>query len=62
MNANIAALLYLASGALFILALHLASSPATSPEGRAQRHDRHGDRRHHHAVAGTGWRPAGWTS
>jgi len=33
MNANIAALLYLASGALFILALRGLSSPATSQKG-----------------------------
>ncbi|MDZ4759930.1 MAG: NAD(P)(+) transhydrogenase (Re/Si-specific) subunit beta, partial [Alphaproteobacteria bacterium] len=33
MNANIAALLYLASGVLFILALRGLSSPATSQAG-----------------------------
>ena len=33
MNANIAALLYLASGVLFILSLRGLSSPATSQKG-----------------------------
>ena len=33
MNANIAALLYLVSGALFIMALRGLSSPATSRQG-----------------------------
>ena len=52
MNANIAALLYLASGVLFILSLRGLSSPETSRAGRAQRHHRHGDR---HRSPRSGW-------
>ena len=46
MNANIAALAYLVSGVLFILALRGLSSPVTSRRATA-RHDRHGHRRGH---------------
>ena len=51
MSANLAALLYLASGVLFILALRGLSSPATSRRGNYARHDRHGDRHAHDARA-----------
>ena len=54
MNANIAALLYLASGVLFILSLRGLSSPETSRGRRQQRHPRHGDRHRHHALDGVG--------
>ena len=40
--ANIAALLYLVSGVLFILALRGLSSPASSRQGNTLRHGRHG--------------------
>ena len=44
MSANIAALLYLVAGVLFILALRGLSSPASSRQRQHARHDRHGDR------------------
>ena len=44
MNANLAALLYLVAGVLFILSLRGLSSPASSRRATI-RHDRHGDRR-----------------
>ena len=44
MSANLAALLYLVAGVLFILALRGLSSPETSRRGNTVRHDRHGDR------------------
>ena len=44
MNANLAALLYLVAGVLFILALRGLSSPETEPAGQSVRHGRHGDR------------------
>ena len=44
MTANLAALLYLVAGVLFILALRGLSSPETSRAGQPLRHDRHGDR------------------
>ena len=49
MTANLAALLYLVSGILFILALRGLSSPATSRQGNLLRHDRHGHRHRDHA-------------
>ena len=49
MNANLAALLYLVAGVLFILALRGLSSPASSRQRQSVRHDRHGDRGRHHA-------------
>ena len=60
MNANLAALLYLVAGVLFILSLRGLSSPASSPAGQFLRHGRHGDRHRHHAAAhppadGLGW-------
>ena len=51
MSANLAALLYLVAGVLFILALRGLSSPATSRAGQSLRHDRHGDRRGDDAAA-----------
>ena len=44
MNANIAALLYLVAGVLFILALRGLVEPGNQPPGQFVRHDRHGDR------------------
>ena len=44
MNANLAALLYLVAGVLFILALRGLSSPDIQPARQHVRHDRHGDR------------------
>ena len=49
MNADIAALLYLVAGVLFILALRGLSSPEIEPAGQSLRHDRHGDRDRHDA-------------
>ena len=49
MNANLAAILYLVAGVLFILSLRGLSSPAIVPPGQSVRHDRHGDRGRHHA-------------
>ena len=42
MNANLAALLYLVAGVLFILSLRGLSSPGDVPSGQFLRHDRHG--------------------
>ena len=44
MNANLAALLYLVSGILFILALRGLSQPGHQPARQHLRHDRHGHR------------------
>ena len=44
MNANIAALLYLVAGVLFILALRGLSSPEIEPARQHVRHRRHDDR------------------
>ena len=44
MNADLAGLLYLVAGVLFILALRGLSSPETSRARQPVRHDRHGDR------------------
>ena len=49
MNANLAALLYLVAGVLFILALRGCRQPGVQPAGQLLRHDRHGDRGRHHA-------------
>ena len=49
MNANLAAVLYLVAGVLFILSLRGLSSPASLPPGQFLRHDRHGDRGRDHA-------------
>ena len=58
MNANLAAVLYLVAGVLFILSLRGLSSPASSPPGQFLRHDRHGDRgRDHAGRASAGRRP-----
>ena len=51
MNPNLVALLYLAAGVLFILALRGLSSPESSRRGNHVRHGRHGDRHRHHAGA-----------
>ncbi len=48
MNANLAAILYLVSGVLFILALRGLSSPETSRRRQHLRHGRHGHRRADH--------------
>ena len=50
MTGNLAALLYLASGVLFILALRGLSSPSTSRRGNLFGIDRHGDRHRHDAA------------
>ena len=44
MSANLAALLYLVSGVLFILALRGPVAPDHLAAGQPLRHDRHGDR------------------
>ena len=49
MSANLAALLYLVAGVLFILALRGLSSPDIEPARQPVRHDRHGDRGRHDA-------------
>ena len=49
MSADLAALLYLVAGVLFILALRGLSSPEIEPAGQSVRHGRHGDRDRHHA-------------
>ena len=58
LNANLAALLYLVAGVLFILALRGLSSPETLAAGQPLRHGRHGDRHRHDAArcGATGWR------
>ena len=49
MNVNLAALLYLVSGVLFIFALRGLSHPDDLAPGQSLRHDRHGDRHRHDA-------------
>ena len=51
MNANLAAILYLVSGVLFILALARPLLARLLAPGQSLRHDRHGDRRSDHAGA-----------
>ena len=60
MSANLAALLYLVAGVLFILALRGLSSPATSRAGQSLRHDRHGHRRRDDAAAASAADSAAW--
>ena len=60
MNANLAAVLYLVAGVLFILSLRGLSSPAIEPPGQLLRHDRHGDRGRHHAGVASAGRRLGW--
>ena len=49
MNANLAALLYLVAGVLFILSLRGLVQSRHVPPGQPVRHDRHGDRGRDHA-------------
>ena len=49
MNANLAALLYLVAGVLFIFALRGLSLAGDLAPGQSLRHDRHGDRHPHDA-------------
>ena len=60
MNANLAAVLYLVSGVLFILALRGLSSPAIIAAGQSLRHDRHGDRDRHDARLSPAGRTSAW--